>query len=126
MSKDITAYEGQKTKLARHLENLLEDTGTSHEDWVILDMGQTGGNNYMTLDLRGGYIKAFAFPAERNNVAMFIKKNINAFKRDDGAIVAIPNAFVVTGAKVGSGYRRCAKQVQYIIIGKAETYKTLF
>lgn len=125
MSKDITAYKGQKTKLAKHLENLLGDTRTVHEDWVILDMGQTGGDFYMSLDWRGGYIQAFAFSEERNNAAMFIKKNVNAFKRDDGAI-AIPDAFVVTGAKVGSGYRRCAKQVQYIIVGKAETYKTLF
>lgn len=125
MSKDITAYKGQKTKLAKHLENLLEDTGTAHEDWVILDMGQTGGDTYMALDGRGGYIKAFAFSEERNNAAMFIKRNVNAFKRDDGTI-ELPNAFVVTGAKVGSGYRRCAKQVQYIIVGKAKTYKTLF
>lgn len=125
MSKDITAYKGQKTKLAKHLENLLGDTRTAHEDWVILDMGQTGGDFYMSLDWRGGYIQAFAFSGERNNAAMFIKKNVNAFKRDDG-VIAIPDAFVVTGAKVGSGYRRCAKQVQYIIVGKAETYKTLF
>lgn len=125
MSKDITAYKGQKTKLAKHLENLLGATGTGYEDWVILDMGQTGGNDYMSLDWRGGYVNAFAFSEERNNAAMFIKKNVNAFKRDDGSI-AIPNAFVVTGAKVGSGYRRCAKQVQYIIVGKAETYKSLF
>lgn len=125
MSKDITAYKGQRTKLAKHLENLLGATGTGYEDWVILDMGQTGGNDYMSLDWRGGYVNAFAFSEERNNAAMFIKKNVNAFKRDDGSI-AIPNAFVVTGAKVGSGYRRCAKQVQYIIVGKAETYKSLF
>ena len=125
MSKGITAYKGQRTKLAKHLENLLEDTGTAYEDWVILDMGQTGGNNYTTLDLRSGYIKAFAFPAERNNAAMFIKKNVNAYKSDGGG-AALPNAFVVTGAKVGSGYRRCAKQVQYIIVGKAEAYKSLF
>ena len=124
MSKDITAYKGQRTKLAKHLENLLEDTGTSHEDWIILDMGQTGGDNYMSLDWRGGYIEAFAFSGERNNAAMFIKKNVNAYKSDGG--VALPNAYVVTGAKVGSGYRRCAKQVQYIIVGKVETYKSLF
>lgn len=125
MSKGITAYKGQRTKLAKHLENLLEDTGTVHEDWVILDMGQTGGDNYMSLDWRGGYIEAFAFSGERNNAAMFIKKNVNAVKRDADAI-ALPDAFVVTGAKVGSGYRRCAKQVQYIIVGKAKTYKSLF
>lgn len=125
MSKDITAYKGQKTKLAKHLDNLLEATGTGYEDWVILDMGQTGGDNYMSLDWRGGYIEAFAFSVERNNAAMFIKKNVNAVKRDADAIT-LPHAFVVTGAKVGSGYRRCAKQVQYIIVGKAETYRSLF
>lgn len=125
MSKDITAYKGQKTKLAKHLENLLEDTGTAHEDWVILDMGQTGGDTYMALDGCGGYIKASAVSEERNNAAMFIKKNVNAVKRDADAIT-LPHAFVVTGAKVGSGYRRCTKQVQYIIVGKAEIYKSLF
>lgn len=125
MSKDITAYKGQRTKLAKHLENLLEDTGTTHEDWVILDTGQTGGDAYMSLDCQDGYRTAFAFSGERNNVAMFVKKNVNAFKLDDGSM-ALPNAFVVTGAKVGSGYRRCAKQVQYIIVGEAETYKSLF
>ena len=125
MSKSITAYKGQRTKLAKNLENLLEDTGTAHEDWVILDMGQTGGDTYMSLDSRGGCIEAFAFSEERNNAAMFIKKNVNALKREDGTIT-LPYAFVVTGAKVGSGYRRCAKQVQYIIVGKAETYKSLF
>ncbi len=123
MSKGITAYKGQKTKLAKHLENLLEATGTGYEDWVILDMGQTGGDTYMQLDYWGGYTTAFCQREERNNAAMFIKKNVNAYKRD-GAI-ALPNAFVVTGAKVGSGYRRCAKQVQYIIVGKSETYKPL-
>lgn len=125
MSKDITAYKGQRTKLAKHLEHLLEDTGTAHEDWVILDMGQTGGDNYMSLDYWGGYTTAFAQREERNNAAMFIKKNVNAVKHD-GDVIGLPNAFVVTGAKVGSGYRRCAKQVQYIIVGKAETYKSLF
>lgn len=125
MSKDITAYKGQKTKLAKHLENLLEETGTVHEDWVILDMGQTGGNAYMALDDQGGYIEALAFSEERNNAAMFIKRNVNAFKCDYRTS-ELPNAFVVTGAKVGSGYRRCAKQVQYIIVGKVGTYKSLF
>lgn len=125
MSKDITAYKGQKTKLAKHLENLLEATGTGYGDWVILDSGQTGGDAYMALDGHGGFIKAFAFREERNNAAMFIKRNANAFTRHDGA-TAIPDAFVVTGAKVGSGYRRCAKQVQYIIVGKVDSYESLF
>lgn len=125
MSKDITAYKGQKTKLAKHLENLLEDTGTGYEDWVILHQGQTGGDGFMSLDAIGGYMEAFAYREERNNAAMDIKRNVNRCTRDHGTI-ALPNAYVVTGAKVGSGYRRRAKQVQYIIVGKVETYKTLF
>lgn len=125
MSKSIAAYKGQKTKLAKHLENLLEATGTTYDDWVLLDSGQTGGDTCMQLDYWGGYTTAFAQRGERNNAAMAIKKNAYVCEKGTDRVV-LPDAYIVTGAKVGSGYRRCAKQVQYIIVGKVGTYKSLF